>query len=117
MDFDMDRDMDNGDWLEEQLMGVESASAIVLSSTPTSTGAAVASKRRKPSSHTSSIEIKPHRGNNWGEDDSILILRAFQYVEEKKQNWELRDIYNNQMFEHFQSLNPSVKNRSAKSVL
>jgi hypothetical protein len=112
MDFDIEGGMDNGEWLEEQLMGVENASAVVLSST----GAPAASRHSKSSSDVSSVEIKSHRGNNWGEDDSILILRAFQYAEEKKQNWESKDIYNNRMFEHFQSLNPSVKNRSAKSV-
>jgi len=111
MDFD-------GEWLEQQLVSVEITSALGLPSTPASAGASTAPGRRKRSFDASLAEVKPHsRGNNWDENDSILILRAFQYAEEKKRNWESKDIYNNRMFEHFQSLNPSVKTRSAKSVL
>jgi len=110
--------MDNREWLEQQLMDMEGTSAVGFPSTPASAGAPAAPRRRKRSSDASGVDVKPNtRGNNWDENDSILILRAFQYAEEKKQNWESKDIYNNRMFEHFQSLNPSVKTRSPKSVL
>jgi hypothetical protein len=72
--------------------------------------------RRKRLSETASADAKSHRGNNWNEDDSVLIVKAYRYAEEKKCDWESKDIYHKRMFEHFQSLNPSVKTRTVKSV-
>ena len=115
MDSDMDNRMDNSEWLEQQLIDNDAASAIISpSSLQSSTLTLRSSTRRK---YASNDTPKSHRGNNWDENDSILILRAYQYTEEKKKNWESKEIYNNRMFEHFQSLNPSIKNRTAKSIL
>jgi hypothetical protein len=72
--------------------------------------------RRKQLSETASADAKLHRGNNRDEDDSVLIIKAYRYAEEKKCDWEFKDIYRKQMFEHFQSLNSSVKTRTVKSV-
>jgi hypothetical protein len=57
----------------------------VFSSTPASNESLgnMTVTRRKQLSETASADAKSHRGNNWDEDDSVLIVKAYRYAEEK----------------------------------
>ena len=86
-----------------------------------------APKRRKEDrSRSSSAGMGiSQRGPNWNEEDSILLVKAYKYSEEKKkcratpelhQLYESKDLLQNRMYEHFLSLVPEER-RSKKSVV
>jgi hypothetical protein len=91
-------------------------------------------KKRAPKRQKRDSDSRPtgpgasSRGPNWNEDDSIRLVKAAQYSEEKKkckptpeisqltEAWESKEIIQNRMFEHFQSLTPD-EIRTKKSLI
>jgi hypothetical protein len=67
-------------------------------------------------------------GPNWNEADSIRLVKAHQYADERKKckptlersqltkAWETKEILQNRMYEHFQSLVPDEQ-RTKKSII